>query len=414
VRASACLLATVLATLTRGPSRAQDDATSPAADADWVAPARYEHVVGRVGGRTGKVIANLRYEGNNRSIRGDFDPDPADGCRNADRYRALARRTRGLFVLRDALFSQQDHPTAHRGCALMMPANWVTAAVDDTLAGRPLRPLAPPATDDDAAWAAVATAADLFGSFPPSDALFEWATRARAVATPDDVARIANARANVRQLARHADYLLAAAGRGAAAVAEAGAECIAASDRDYFTPDLRRDKIIVLGVEHPNEHEIRDENKGIAIWNRTVDARALSLTRDAIYRRRLADGPIAIERYDLNLPAERRRVIEVLQMLVPRDSKGHEVYVWVGGPLPEGSERAEDASHLLPTFEAELAAADLARDRVVVDNRPSFRMKGHTAADFDAAVDAFAAAGRPLSVNLSPRALHDLMAPPGE
>lgn len=372
---------------------------------DRKAPVRYEHVVGRVGGRTGWVYSNLRYEGNNRSVRGAFDPDPGDGCRNARRYRDLARRSAGLFVLRDALFSQQDHPHAHRACALMMPANWVAAAVDDTLAAKTLRPVLAPALEDESAWTAIGGPAQMFGSFPVSDALFGWATRRKADVQGDDAARVDNARANVRELARHAKVMLDAVPKGASAVAAAGASCIAWSDREYFTPQLRRDKVIVLGVENPNTHEIRDEGKGIAIWGRTLDPRAEMITRDAIYTRRLKDGPLAIERYDLTREDDRRRAIGVLANLVPTGSRGHAVWVWVGGPMPEGTERAQDASHLLPTFEAELADAPIERSRVIVDNRPSWRMRGHTAADFEAAVDAFARAGRPLSVNMSPAAL---------
>ncbi len=378
-------------------------ATSPSGDRR--APARYAHVVGRFGGQTTWVYSNLRYEGNNRSVRGEFDPDPEDGRRNAQRYRDLAARSAGLFVLRDALFSQQDHPHAHRPCALMMPANWVSAAVDDTLAGKTLVPVLAPTLEDETAWTAIASAAEMFGGFPPSDALFSWASKRKAEVEGDERARVDNARASVRELARHARMMIDAAPEGPGAVARVGASCIAWSDREYFTPALRRDKVIVLGVENPNTHEIRDENKGIAIWGRTLDPRAETITRDAIYERRLEDGPLAIERYDLNLEDDRRRAIAVLTKLVPAGVPGHSVWVWVGGPMPEGTERAEDASHLLPTFEAELADAPIARDRVVVYNRPSWRMKGHTAADFEAAVDAFAKAGRPLSVNMSPPAL---------
>ena len=379
---------------------------------DRTAPVRYEHVVGRFGGSTTWVYSNLRYEGNNRSVRGDFDPDPKDGCRNAGRYRDLAKRSAGLFVLRDALFSQQDHPHAHRACALMLPGNWVCAAVDDTLAGRTLRPVLAPALEDDAAWTVIGSASQMFGSFPVSDALYSWATKRKADVEGDEVARVDNARANVRELARHAKVMIDVAPKGPGAVANAGASCIAWSDREYFTEKLRRDKVIVLGVENPNTHEIRDEGKGIAIWGRTLDPRAETITRDAIYQRRLQDGPLAIERYDLTREADRQRAIGVLAKLVPAGVPGHPIWVWVGGPMPEGTERAEDASHLLPTFEAELADAPIERDRVIVYNRPSWRMKGHTAADFEATVDAFAKAGRPLSVNMSPAALRKVFDAP--
>jgi len=233
--------------------------------ADRVAPPRYAHLVLRVGGAPGRLFSNLRYESNNRSMRGDFDPRPASGCENARRQRSIASRIRGLFVLRDALFSQQDHPIEHRACAIMMPANWVTAAVADTMGGRSLQGLAAPALEDDAAWAALASPLAMFGSFQASDRLYEVATRARASAGPLDRARIENARYNVRALAAEARHLIDAAPGGAAAVARAGAERIARSDREYFTAGIRRDHVIVLAVEHPSDHERRDENKGLSI-----------------------------------------------------------------------------------------------------------------------------------------------------
>ncbi|MCB9597841.1 MAG: hypothetical protein H6719_34305 [Sandaracinaceae bacterium] len=371
---------------------------------DWVAPARYEHLVPRVGGEPGRVFSNLRYESNNRSMRGDFDPRAESGAENARRQQAIAGRIRGLFVLRDALFSQQDHPVEHQAFALMMPANWVTAAVADTMAGTPLRPVRAPALDDDAAWAAIPDAATMFGSFQPSDRLFETARRARGAGTPAEQAETRNARHNVRVLAEEAGYMIADAPRGARAVAACGAERISRSDRAYFTEALRRERVITLSVENPNEHERRDENKGFSIWGRDVPAAALTLTRDAVLRRRLEDGELALERYDLTQPAERRRAVEVLEAIVPTGSTGHRVWVWVGGGIIEGTELVEDASDQLPTFQRELAAAAIAHDRVIVFNRPSFRLRGHTA-ELEATVDRFHRMGLPLSVNASSGAL---------
>ncbi|MCA9609829.1 MAG: hypothetical protein KC619_29725 [Myxococcales bacterium] len=372
---------------------------------DWVAPARYEHLVPRVGGEPGPVFSNLRYESNNRSMRGDFDPRAESGCDNARRQRAIAGRIRGLFVLRDALFSQQDHPVEHQACALMMPANWVTAAVADVLAGTPLRPVQAPAPTDDAAWGAIESAAAMFGSFQPSDRLFETARRPLAGATETEAAETRNARHNVRSLAEDARALIGEVPRGAEAVATCGARRIAASDRAYFTEDLRRERVIVLSVENPNEHERRDENKGFAIWGREVPERAMAMARDAVLRRRLEDGDLALERYDLTVPAERRRAIAVLEAIVPPGSTGHRVWLWVGGGIVEGTELVEDASDQLPSFRAELGRARIAHDRVIVFNRPSFRLRGHVA-ELEPTVDRFRAMGLPLSVNASSGALH--------
>lgn len=374
---------------------------------DWVAPDRYDHLVGRLGGGAGgRLFSNLRYESNNRSMRGAFDPRPESGCDNARRQRRLAARTRGLFVLRDALFSQPDHPVEHRACALMLPANWVTAAVADTMAGRALRPVTAPPAADDAAWASLSSVEAMFGSFQGSDRLFSTARRSSREGSADDRAQTANARFNVRALAAEAQALLDAAPRGPLAVADAGAERIAASDRSYFTEALRRERVIVLGVEHPSEHEMRDENKGVAIWGRDVPEAALVMVRDRVYRRRLQDGDLALERYDLTRPEDRRRVLAVLEALVPPGSSGHRVYVWMGGGLIEGSELVHDASHLLPTFRAELARAAVAHDRVVVYNRPSFRLVTHTPAELEAEAARFRRMGLPLSVLASPGALN--------
>jgi len=377
---------------------------------DWVAPERYTHLVPRAGGTPARLFSNLRYESNNRSMRGDFDPRAESGCDNARRQRAIAARIRGLFVLRDALFSQQDHPVEHQACALMMPANWVTAAVADTMAGTTLRPVRAPAMTDDAAWAAIGSAAAMFGSFQSSDRLYETASRGPSGLDARERAETRNARHNVRALAAEARHLIEAAPRGARAVADAGAERIAASDRAYFTEALRREHVITLSVENPNEHERRDENKGFAIWGREVPAAALRLTRDCVLTRRLRDGPLALERYDLTVPAQRRRVIDVLEAIVPPGSTGHPVWIWVGGGIIEGTERVNDASHLLPTLNRELAAAAIAHERVIVFNRPSFRLRGH-ADELEPTVDRFRTLGLPLSVNASSGALHRVFRP---
>ncbi|MBX3274600.1 MAG: hypothetical protein KF729_30320 [Sandaracinaceae bacterium] len=369
-----------------------------------VAPERYAHLVPRAGGGSGWLFSNLYYESNNRSMRGPFDPRPESGCENARRQRAIAARVRGLFVLRDALFSQQDHPVEHRACALMMPANWVTAAAADAAAGIALRGVARPALDDDAAWAALASEAAMFGSFPGSRRLFETARRPLAGASASERAQTDNARRNVHALAREAQALIDAAPRGARAVAEAGAERIAASDRAYFGEALRRERVVVLAVENPNEHERRDEQKGFPIWGREVSRAVLTMVRDAVLARRLADGDLALERYDLREASERRRAVTVLEALVPRGSTGPRVWVWVGGPIREGTEVVEDASDRLPAFLEELDRAAIARERVVVFNRPSLRLARERAA-FEPAVERTRALGLPLSVNANSESL---------
>ncbi|MCA9708883.1 MAG: hypothetical protein KDK70_23765 [Myxococcales bacterium] len=373
--------------------------------ADWQAPPGFEHVVPRLSRRTTRVLSNLRYEGNNRALR--TPPEQAAApCADAEHTRALALRTAGLFVLRDALFSQQDHPVLQPACALMLPPNWVTAAVDDALAGRTPAPVAAPALDDDAAWARLDTPARLFGGFPASASLHGWATRERASASADDRRRIDNARGAVHTLAAAAERLREAVPQGAEAVARAGAELIAGSDRAYFGDAVRHDHAIPMFVENPSEHEIVDEGKGLEVPGRTLDPAAVPLARRAIYRRRLQDGAMAIERYDITDEADVRRAIEVLQMLVPRGSgRGHQVYVWVGGPLLPGTERVADVHDRVPQFLAALEAADIEPGRVTVFARPVFQSKGKGKGDLVPQIERARAQGVLYGVNMNSVAL---------
>lgn len=350
-------------------------ALAPPARGDFTAPSAYEHVVPRLSARTTRLFGNLRYEGNNRALRSPFDPE-ARRCADVERTRGLAARTGGLFVLRDALFSQQDHPIEQPSCALMLPANWVSAVVDDAMRGRvPAAVVAPAATDDEA-WAALATPAVMFGGFQPSATLHGWAIRSRADASDEDRARIDNARAAVRSLASDAERLRDAADEGARAVAEVGAEVIAASDRAYFG-SVRHDHVIPLFVENPSAHEIADENKGLVVHGRALDPEAIRLTREVVYRRRLAAGAMAIERYDITQRADVERAVEVLQMLVPKGrTQGHRVYVWVGGPLIEGTERVQEVHERLPEFLDTLREADIEMSRVTDGvNMTSFALR---------------------------------------
>lgn len=353
---------------------------------DWQAPTDHEHFVPRLSRRTRHVFSNLRYEGNNRALRTPEDKAQSR-CGDAERTRALARRTAGLFLLRDALFSQQDHPVLRPACALMLPPNWVTVAVHAALAGTKPEPVQAPPVDDDAAWGSLATPADLFGGFPSSDSLHRWATQSIAEASPANAKKIANARAAVHTLAAAATELRTAIDRGPEATARRGGELIAASDRAYFG-DTRHDFVIPLFVENPSEHEIVDEGKGLVVHGRSLDPRAVALTRTHVYQARLADGPMAIERYDITDPAAVTRAIEVLEELVPRgQTRGHHVYVWVGGPLIDGTERTEDVHDQMPKFVDAVRAANIEPSRVTVFARPVFQSKGRSREDLIAWID---------------------------
>ena len=375
---------------------------------DWQAPAEWEHVVPRLSGRTGRVFGNLRYEGNNKALRSAFG-EKAERCANAERTRGLAERTAGLFVLRDALFSQQDHPVEQDACALMLPPNWVTVAVDDAMGGRVTAPVQAPALDDDAAWQALATPAQLFGGFPSSDTLHRWATRGRGEASEDDRRRIDNARRSVHTLAAAGERLRQAAGESPEAVAREGAEIIARSDREYFGDVVRHDHLIPLFVENPSEHEVVDEGKGLVVHGRTLDPAAVALTRREVYLRRLQDGAMAIERYDITSEVDVRRAIEVLELLAPEGSQGHHVYVWVGGPLIAGTERVVDVHEKVPAFVTALEDARIEMTRVTVFARPVFQAKGKTRADLESAAARAREQGVLYGVNMISGSLRSMM-----
>lgn len=382
--------------------------TAPTAS-DWRAPAGYEHVVPRLSRRTRRVFSNLRYEGNNRALRTPFE-QPAARCADAERTRALAARTAGLFLLRDALFSQQDHPVQRPACALMLPPNWVTVAVDDAMAGRTTVPVQAPAVQDDGTWAELDTPERLFGGFPASQTLHRWATRERTNASEDDRRRIDNAREAVRTLAAAAERLRRAAPQGPEAVAREGAEIITSSDREYFGARMRHDHVIPLFVENPSEHEIVDEGKGLVVHGRSLDPAAVALTRRAVYQRRLQDGAMAIERYDITQPADVQRAIEVLQMLVPEGSgRGHHVYVWVGGPLVSGTERVVDVHDRMPQFVTALDEANIEMSRVTVFARPAFQSRGKTKQNLEARIKRARGQGVLYGVNMITGALRSMM-----
>jgi hypothetical protein len=390
-----------------------EDPGLPAVDARLLlqAPPRYANVLIRAALPIGRRYANLGYEGNNKNFRGSASE--ADLYRSGDEtaadWRLYAAGVGKLVVLRDSLFSQQDHPISQTPRALMMPPNWVSVAVAEVLAGRV--PIAPrsAAIEDDSAWTANDVTA-LFGSFPISERLFIDATRPLADATPDDATKTRNARVSMRSLAAAAQAMIDAAPHGPEAVARTGAEWIAASDRSYFGVELRRTKIIPIFVENPNEHEARDEGKGLGVWGRELPEQAIALTREHVYARRLSDGDLALERYDLRHTSEQARAIALLETLLPPGSSGHDVWVWVNGGS-DGHGSGDPAVPYIADFQAQLEAAEIELSRVVLLSKPSIQPWGDDAKQvFEAEVDRHAALGIPLSAQLSTAQLERLIA----
>ncbi|MBL9022902.1 MAG: hypothetical protein JNL21_11940 [Myxococcales bacterium] len=334
-----------------------------------VAPERYDHVILKIHFPMREQFENLRYEGFNPLLMKGAE----SGEEVARRWRELVVGSRGVFLLRDSLWSQQDHPYHRKPYALMMPPSWVTVAVAEVAAGRTPAPLVAPPLADDAAWAAVASPAAMFGSFPPSDTLYREAVR--STQGDEQSARYASAaRASIRSLAADAQAMIAAAPRGTAAVAAAGAERIARSDRKYFGGALRYHRVIPLFVENPNAHELRDEGKGMTVYGRDIDPALVKVARDAVYRRRLLDGDLAVERYDLSQPAERDRAIEVLEALIGTSdpTPGGTLWLWVTGKLdPVRKAEGENAVRYLPAFMKQLDKAAVDRSRLRILSMPS-------------------------------------------
>lgn len=380
-----------------------------------MAPQRYRHVVPRLSPPTGFRFRNLIYEANNMTLRGPRGEDElyeSTGSEIAARWREASAGVRKVFALRDALFSQQDHPIDHDPVAVMMPPNWVTVAVAESMAGHRIEPVAAPALDDDDGWAAIETPADLFGSFPFSERLHEEATRPRTVLAPERL-RVTNARRTVRSLAADAQAMIDAAADGPEAVAAAGAERISRADRLYFGERLRREHMILISVENPNRHEIVEEDKGLTVHGRELPEEAVALARRAIYRRRLADGDLAIERYDLTRRDERDRAIAVLEAIIPQEGEQvpgeGRLWLWVHGGLDARGVSGRDAAGFIERFRGEVAEANVNVDRLDYLSKPHVRIGGqHVAAQLDAMARRYQGLDLPLSLNVGSRFLQRL------
>jgi hypothetical protein len=327
----------------------------------------------------------------------------------AAKWREMAESTLGIFVLRDSLFSQQDNAYQHEPFALMLPPNWVTAA----LLERPLRPVRAPDVMDDRAWTTIPSPSAMFGSFPPSITLYKIATRSYPRSNASDRERILNVRTALRSLAKDADGLIKASENGLTAIAREGAKRIAESDRRYFGEALRRQHVIPIFVENPTSKEIR-EGKGMGLRNRNdIPSEIVGLARDTIYTRRLKDGDIAIERYDLSQKKECERALAVLEKLIPRGGEpGGKVWLWVTGRLDStGKLSGEDASEYIQEFKEEVANANIDPLRLEFVNKPDVRLpKRQDRRDaFQKAVDRFNKLQVYFAVNLTTVALRPLV-----
>ena len=370
-------------------------------------PEGYGHLTLRAGLPVGARYEDLVYEGNNKNFRGKPTADGLyrDGDATAEDWRRWIAGVKGMIVLRDSLFSQQDHPVLQRPRALMMPPSWVSVAVAATMAGETLVAPVAPEIEDDAGWGAAASMQARFGSFPPSERLFDDSRVALEGASADQQARTRNARASLRALAEAAAAMVQAQPGGPEVVAEAGAAWIAASDRAYFGAELRK-RIIPIFVEQPNEHEARDEGKGMTVWGLSLPDTAVTLARDTVYARRLEDGPLGVERYDLRHAGEQARAIALLETLIPRGSEGHPIWLWVNAGS-DGHGHGDPAIPYIPAFEEAVGAANIEPSRLVLLSKPSPRPT--TGAALDAYATQTRTLGVPASLQLNTRAAQRLL-----
>ncbi|MFT5354698.1 MAG: hypothetical protein ACI9KE_001906 [Polyangiales bacterium] len=341
------------------------------------APDLLDHLVPRLNPATGLRFRNLVYEANNVDLRGGRTEQELyedTGVEIAERWREGAAGVRGVLVLRDALFSQQDHPIDHNPVSIMMPASWISVAVHEVMEGRELHPANAPELDDDAAWAELDTPALLFGSFPPSERLHEEATKPRSVLAPQRLL-VTNARRSVAMLAEQSRAMCDAAAEGPVAVAAAGAEAISLSDRRYFGERLRRENIILVTVENPTLHERVDEAKGFRPPRGTLSDEAVATAVNALYRRRLEDGDVGIERVDVNRMSERRHAVDLLERLIPEEAPGEsQIWLYVHGGM-RGSAIDDALSHMYG-FRLQLEAGNVNLSRLRVFARPPVPIGG--------------------------------------
>ncbi|MEM1414111.1 MAG: heparan-alpha-glucosaminide N-acetyltransferase domain-containing protein [Myxococcota bacterium] len=380
-----------------------------------LAPARYDHLVPRLVPPIGPRFANLVYDANNVAMRGarredGFYEDSGDTI--AERWRVATAGTRKTFALRDALFSQQDHPIDHDPVAVMPPLGWVTVAVAAAMTGEALRPPQAPPLDDDEAWAAIPTPRALFGSFPPSERLHEEATKPRGVLAPQRL-RVSNARRSVRMLAAAGAAMARAASEGPEAAAQEGARQITASDLRYFGERLRREHLVLSVVENPNRHERNEEAKGFAVAGRELPEEAIALARRTVLAARLGQGDIALERYHLLREEERDRAIAALRELVPRRGpsvEGGNVWVWVHLGMDAQGLRGPDAARSAQLFRSELAVHGVDLRRVTIVPRPPVPIGGsRLAMKLNAQSKRYDEMNVPLSLNLATPILERLI-----
>ena len=358
---------------------------------------RYTNVVPRADHTSSFLFDNLRYEGNNPQMR---TPSPTADLPSAEevagRWRALIAKTGGMFVLRDSLFSQQDHPFKHGiPCALMMPPNWITEAV---LTPEP-KPMTAPPIDDESAWQETrGDPSSVFGSFEPSEDLHNYASQLSTGKPPTLKKQILAARSTIGLLASFANELLQTReDSGIDAAIDRGAELIATSDNSYFG-SVRAKAIPMMGIKPSEEDSVSGMKALEDMSNQIIEA---------VMRRRLDDGDLLlIYRYqypfDLSSPEERRQAITTLSRVIPPSaSPGGVVWLWVwGGRDSDLKSGWDDPTTYIEIFKEELRSEEIDLNRLRFYAKPTSEYEGSDASDqFENELDRYESFGFTLSVN---------------
>ena len=383
--------------------------TSSIQTSNTTAPAKYEHIVPRIHYPTGSLLSNLRYEGNNIEMRGPKNKSGnyIEGEIVAKRWRSAASQCKAIFVLRDSLYSQQDHPYRQVPYSILLPPNWIATAAHLTNKNKSI--LLPTVFDlyDDASWATIKTPQELFGSFPVSDSLFS-----RATGKFNNLVQRTNARLTILQLHKYAQQLAIASNKGPMHVLRIGAEILSTTDCNYFGQSARRNNIIPIFVEFPTAKEER-EGKGTAPPHLNIAHNFIYTCTKVIYKRRLEDGDIAIERYDISNSVARSRAISLVEEIVPKgDKNSTKVWIWVTGPLDGNSKlKGSDAMPWIEDFKLSLQLSNANMQRVEVFSKPSISIPSveNRILFFNEKMQEFASSNNSMSLNLSTRAVRDLI-----
>jgi hypothetical protein len=387
-------------------------AYNKAADTDVHAPEKYSGIMLRISDGKEILYRNLLYEGNNLIMRRPLNSKGLSilsGEEIAEKWRSKARQTRKLFILRDSLFSQQDNILKNKPFSLMLPPNWITAA----LISSSLKPVVAPDIMDDDDWATIKSPDIMFGSFPPSYTLYKISKMNYKKSSVGKKKQIIYVRTAIRMLANCSNRLIKASKYGHNAIAKEGADIIAESDRQYFGEKIRRDNIIPIFVENPTPHEMK-LGKGLYIYGRDdIPNDIIHAGLKEIYSKRLQHGDIAIERYDISNKIERKRAIKVLEMLIPKKSIGvTNIWLWVTGPLKEGENFVgENATEYINTFKSEIKSSDINTDRLKYISKPDYKLSEgpNREKEFQMAVEYYKKLDLPLGLNINTRTFRKLI-----